>query len=145
LSIEELINLQEEKPNEGEPSASAFKSFAACHQRMCLDIVLSLSDAKGKSSSGKLHLRIQKLSTSQVTQAVMHKAKEAHEALSPPRGVQAAEKMDQINSSLSGPTNPISSFESLLGKVGTLVKLGDEIAKVWAPFSRDLLIWVFKC
>jgi hypothetical protein len=90
------------------------------------DVVLHLTDKRGKPTTGRLSIRILQQSMSAVAAALEHAQLSAHQ-LSQPLAIDAG--TDVVNA-VSNQWGLITSFESLLTKVGLLVKIGDEIAKV---------------
>lgn len=89
---------------------------------MIVDIVLTLTDRKGRRSSGKLAVRVREKSLVEMGDGALERTQSTEQRLSSSAPKNHA--TGSVNDDL------VASFNSLLAKVDILVKIGDEIAKV---------------
>ena len=93
-----------------------------------LDVILSLVDKEGNPSAARLHVRITQDSISGVADDVMEQAQSA----------KFARPLDsRVFDALSNQQSLVTSFSAVLELIKPLVKVGDEIAKVWSLLLDD--------
>jgi hypothetical protein len=102
-----------------------------------LDIVLSLTDEGGHPSAGRLTIRIEQQSMSDVASDNVEHARTAVQKLSSSPIVNVADGVTNFASAVSNQMGLETSLRSLLGKIEMLVKIGDEVAKVCACHVRS--------
>jgi hypothetical protein len=90
---------------------------------------LSLVDARGDASSGRLSVRVVERSTSFVADA-LERARALEQSLSRPEVTQVSGVTTSLADAASNQAGLATSLGSVLDKIGILVKLGDEVAKV---------------
>ena len=133
--MDQFLELQRLQPNEGE-----YHLTADTHATLMiyLDVVLSLVDMKGNPSLARLSVRVTRDSTSTVAGDAVEQAQASAQKLIGPVVVAA---VSDISDTVSNQQNLIAPFEALMKKLGVLVKIGDEVAKVCSsvsPLSHDL-------
>jgi hypothetical protein len=94
-----------------------------------LDVILPLSDESGNPSRGRLAIRIAEQFVSAAANAVQQ-ARVAEQNLSLPPVAKFSDAVTSITDAASTRKDLVTSIGSLMSKVETLVKVGDEIAKV---------------
>jgi hypothetical protein len=95
-----------------------------------LDVILSLRDEKGNPSAGRLAIRIAEQSVSAAAY-VVQQARVAEQTLSPPPVAKLSDAVTIITDAASTQKDLVTSFGSLMSKLEILVKVGDEVAKVY--------------
>src|ERR1700677_5137804 len=78
-------------------------------------------------------------STSAVAGGAVEQSKTSAQKLSQPLVVNASNAVSNISSPVSNQQNLVTSFDALMKKLGGLVKVGDEVAKVCSSVSSLLL------
>jgi hypothetical protein len=96
-----------------------------------LDVVLSLIDKEGNPSAGQLSIRVTQDSTAAIAGGAVKEAQARTQNVTQPFVADAANALTAISDTVSNQQNLITSFDALMNKLGVLVKIGDEIAKVW--------------
>lgn len=105
-----------------------------------------MTDKNGKSSTGRLALRVRKRTLAEIGHDVVEGAQSAEQGVSSSSTAQVTHATDFIDSAtddISNQNDLVTSFISLLDKVGFLLRIGNEIAKVWS-FSCYFLFTSFK-
>jgi hypothetical protein len=93
-------------------------------------VVLALVDKRGNSSAVRLSIRITQDSTSAVAGTAVEQAQTAAQNLLEPLVAKVSDVVTDAANAVSNQQNLITSFDALMKKVGILVKVGDEVAKV---------------
>jgi hypothetical protein len=96
-----------------------------------LDVVLSLIDEEGNPSAGQLSIRVTQDSTAAIAGDAVEEAQARTRSMTQPPVADAAKALTAISDTVSNQQNLITSFDALVNKLGVLVKIGDEVAKVW--------------
>ncbi|KIJ24378.1 hypothetical protein M422DRAFT_274858 [Sphaerobolus stellatus SS14] len=125
-TVDQLLELQRQQPNK--------------------DISLLLTDKKGKSSTGRLYLRVQQQTVEALGHVAVEEARKAEQRLSSSLDTQAVDSAGSSTNLVSNQKDIVTSFASLLRKVDGLVKLADEIAKIhpYVNFTWQVLSAGFK-
>jgi hypothetical protein len=129
IDVEELLERQSQQVDGGGCHHFVNKSYCDLHLNN-LDVVLSLTDERGNPSAGRLTIRIEHQSMSDVAGNNVEHARMAAQKLSPPPIVNAVDGDTILAGIVSNQMGLVTSLGSLLGKVEILVKIGDEVAKV---------------
>ena len=91
-----------------------------------------MTDKRGNPSPGRLTIRIAQLSMSAVASAAVEQAQLSGKQLPQPLVVNTmANTVTDLTNTASNQQNLVTSFGSLLDKVGVLLTVGDKVAKVW--------------
>ena len=100
---------------------------------VCLDVVLSLVDKAGNPNASRLSIRITQDLTPIIAGCAVEQAHAmAHDLpVTQPFVVDAANALATISDTVSNQQNLITTFDALMNKLGILMKMGDEVAKVW--------------
>ena len=98
-----------------------------------LDLVLSLVDKAGNPNASRLSIRITQDLTPVIAGCAVEQAHAMAHGLTKPFVADAADALATIPDTVSNQQNLITMFEGLMNKLGILVKIGDEVAKVWFP------------
>jgi hypothetical protein len=98
-----------------------------------LDVVLSLVDKKGNSSTARLYVRVTQDSISAGAGDAVEQAQKFAKKLTRPLISNAFDAFTNASSTVSHQEKLISSFETVLMQLKPLVKIGDEISKVCYP------------
>jgi hypothetical protein len=100
-------------------------------------VILSLTDKKGNPSTGRLTIRITQQSTSVVAGTAVEQALlSGTNHPQPPAINTMSNAVTDLTDTASNQQKLVTSFGSLLDKVGILVTVGDEVAKVCPlPYS----------
>jgi len=139
IAMERLLELQRLQPNEGDYRLTVERD-ATIDNWVNLDVVLSLVDKKGNPSPARLSLRVTQDSTSAVAGGAVEQAQASAQKLLGP--VVVADVSDAITNAVNAVSNQqtlITPFEALMDKLGVLVKIGDEIAKVCSSVFSAIL------
>jgi hypothetical protein len=102
---------------------------------VCIDIVLSLIDKGGNPSASQLSIRVTHDSTSVIVGGAVEQAQARTQNLKQPFVANAANALTTASNTVSNQQNLTTSLEALMNKLGVLVKIGDEVAKVWLSLS----------
>ena len=78
-------------------------------------------------------------STSIVAGDAVEQAQTSAQGLAPPLVTKVSDAVTNISVTWTNQQNLVVLFDSLLQKLGVLVKVGDEVAKVWFLVSSHLL------
>jgi hypothetical protein len=100
---------------------------------------LALVDKRGNSSPVRLSIRITQNSTSAIAGAALEQAQTAAQKLSEPLVANVSDVVTNAANAVSNQQNLITSFDALMMKLGVLVTIGDEVAKVCSSVSSSLL------
>jgi hypothetical protein len=111
---------------------------AAIDDLVGLDVVLSLIDKGGNPNASRLSIRITQDSMSVIAGCAMEQAQAKTESLTQPFVANAANTLTAVPDAVSNQQNLITMFDALTIKFGALLKLGDEVAKVWSAVSFRL-------
>jgi hypothetical protein len=95
-----------------------------------LDVVLSLIDKEGNPIAGQLSIRVTQDLTAAIAGDAVEEAQARTRNMTQPPVADAANALTAISDTVSNQQNPITSFDALVNKLGVLVKIGDEVAKV---------------
>ena len=98
-----------------------------------LDVVLSLVDKAGNPNTSRLSIRITQDLTPVIAGCAVEEAHAMAHGLTKPFVADAADALAAISGTVSNQQNLITTFDGLMNKLGILVKIGDEVAKVWFP------------
>jgi hypothetical protein len=98
-----------------------------------LDVVLSLVDKAGNPNASQLSIRITQDLTPVIAGCAVEQAHAMPHDLTQPFVVDAANALATISDTVSNQQNLITTFDGLMNKLGILVRIGDEVAKVWFP------------
>ena len=98
---------------------------------VCLDVVLSLVDKAGNPNASRLSIRITQDLTPIIAGCAVEQAHAMAHDLTQPFVVDAANALATISDTVSNQQNLITTFDALMNKLGILMKMGDEVAKVW--------------
>ena len=98
-----------------------------------LDVVLSLVDKAGNPNASQLSIRITQDLTPVIAGCAVEQAHAMAHGLTQPFVVDAANALATISDTVSNQQNLITTFDGLMNKLGILVRIGDEVAKVWFP------------
>jgi len=109
------------------------------------DVVLSLADDRGNPSRGQLTIQITLPNTSVVASTV-EQAQISTQLLSAPLLVNVCDDITHLASTVSNQQTLVKSFKSVMDKVGILVNVGDELAKIhpYVNFAWQVLSLGFK-
>jgi hypothetical protein len=103
------------------------------------DVVLSSVEKHGTPNAVKLSIRISQESGSTLAGGAMEQAQASAQMLPQPLVANVVDTLTNVSNTLSNQQNLIASFDALMKKLGVLVKVGDEVAKVCSSvFSRVL-------
>ena len=93
-------------------------------------MVLSLVDKKGNPSAGRLSIRVTQESASIVAGDAVEQAQTSAQGLALPLATDVSDAVTNISNTQTNQRDLITSFDALMQKLGVLVKVGDEVAKV---------------
>jgi len=105
----------------------------------CVKLVLSLEDNKGNPTLARLSVRVTQDSMSAVVGDAVEQAQTSAPKLLQPLVAYASNVVTNAANAVSNQQNLITPFEALMNKLGVLVKIGDEVAKVCSSVSSSLL------
>jgi hypothetical protein len=91
---------------------------------------LSLVDKKGNPSAGRLSIRVTQESASIVAGDAVEQAQTSAQGLALPLATDVSDAVTNISNTQTNQRDLITSFDALMQKLGVLVKVGDEVAKV---------------
>jgi hypothetical protein len=135
--VSALLESQRQRPEEGESLFLLKKPFTD-RGLGTSDIVLSLTDERGRPISGRLTIRVVAVQSMSAAASATAQAQVAEQKLSPPLVVNVSEAVTSVTNTVSTQMDLVTSMGSLLAKVDVLVKLGDEVAKVCSQLSLHL-------
>jgi len=138
ISMGRLLELQSLQPNQREYLLTIERD-ATIDNWVNLDVVLSLVDMKGNPSPARLSVRVTQHSTSAIAGSAVEKAQVAAQKLLAPIVVaNVSHAITNAVNAISNQQSLITPFEALVNKLGVLVKIGDEIAKVCSSVFSPL-------
>jgi hypothetical protein len=137
VNVSALLESQRQRPEEGESLFLLKKPFTD-RGLGTSDIVLSLTDERGRPIGGRLTVRVVAVQSMSAAASATAQARAAEQKLSPPLVVNASEAVTSVTNTVSTQMDLVTSMGSLLAKVDVLVKLGDEVAKVCSQLSLYL-------
>jgi hypothetical protein len=94
-----------------------------------------LVDKRGNLNPAQLSIRVSQESTSAVAGGAVEQAQVSVQRLSQPLVANMADTLTNVSITVSNQQNLITSFDALMQRLGVLVKVGDEVAKVCSSVS----------
>jgi hypothetical protein len=94
-----------------------------------------LVDKCGNLNPAGLFIRVSQESTSAVAGGAVEQAQTSVQWLSQPLVANVADTLTNVSITVSNQQNLITLFDALMKKLGVLVKVGDEVAKVCSSVS----------
>ena len=91
-------------------------------------------DDRGNPGSARLSIRVTQDSTSAVAGTAVEQAQMAAQKLSQPLIPNVSGAVTNTANAVSNQQNLITLFDALMKKLGVLVKVGDEVAKVCSSY-----------
>jgi tRNA pseudouridine-54 N-methylase len=90
------------------------------------------STTRVENQSTVVAIQVAERSTTSAIAKAVEQAQTAEQQLSPPRLARTSDAVTSLANTASNQKDLVTSFDCLLDKVAILVKIGDEVAKVWA-------------
>jgi hypothetical protein len=100
---------------------------------------LSLFNERGNPSVAQLSIRVTQYLTSAVAGTVVEQAQTSAQKLSQPLVATVSDAVTNTANAVSNQQKLITSFDVLMKKLGLLIKVGDEVTKVFSSVSSRLL------
>ena len=100
-------------------------------------------DDRGNPSAARLSIRVTQNLTSAVAGTAVEQAQAAAQQLSQPLVTNVSGAVTNGANAVSNQQNLIASFDALMKKLGVLVKVGDEVAKVCSSYLPSYrTVWI---
>jgi hypothetical protein len=136
IDVDELLECQRQQADDGE-CLLFVKRFYYDRRINNIVVILSLTDKKGNPSTGRLTIRITQQSMTVVAGTAVEQALLFGTNRPQPLAINnMPNAVTDLTDAASNQQKLVTSFGSLLDKVGILVSVGDEVAKVCPlPYS----------